>query len=326
MSEIDDTALDWVARQSARDLDRRESAAFDAWYGADARHQGAYLRARALQHALDQLTVQDSQREAPLHRESANDAAPSRHRRAWLAGGALAAGMAALSVMSMRAQAPQRSIYTTAKGEFRKVPLADQSVLSINSASQVEVALSRSERRIFLTQGEAWFEVAKDKTKPFVVEAGDVRVRAVGTAFAVRRHEHGAGADVIVTEGVVDVWSDTGSAPTRQLGVGTHAVVAERASSIAVMRDPGAVERLLAWREGKLIFQHRTLADAVADFNRYNVRQLVIADPALRRKTLVGRYRIDQPEEFANDVRLLMNVPVAAGAGQIRIGATPARN
>lgn len=326
MSEIDDTALEWVARQSARALDGPEQAAFAAWHEAHPRHPGAYLRALAIQHSLDQVTLQETQRAAPPHRESANEAAgqpASAPRRQWLVGGALAAGLAALGVMALRPQAAARSVFVTAKGEFRKVPLVDSSVISINSASQVEVAMSASERRIVLTRGEAWFEVAKDKSKPFVVEAGDVRVRAVGTAFAVRRHPNGA--EVVVTEGVVEVWSESGTV-RRQMGVGTHAFVGEGAGAIAVTRDAGEVERLLAWREGKLVFQHRTLAEAVADFNRYNTRQLVIADPALRRKTLVGRYRIDQPEEFAKDVHLLMKVPVALEAEQIRIGAALARN
>jgi transmembrane sensor len=185
----------------------------------------------------------------------------------------------------------------------------------------VEVELTSSGRRVFLEHGEAWFEVAKDKTKPFIVAAGDVRVRAVGTAFAVRRRPDGA--DVLVTEGVVEVWSDKGSARKKQMAAGRRALVLDHAAEIVVASDPGDIERRLAWRDGQLVFRNERLASAVDDFNRYNLRQLVIVDPALRTRTLVGNYRIDQPERFADDLRALWKIPVAVTADSIRIGAEP---
>jgi transmembrane sensor len=331
MSKIDDEALEWVARQASGILEEGERAQFDAWYAASPRHQGAYLRAMAIQHSVDQVTLQESLRPGPgmahgmAHPQQDDwDPAPARHarnRRALLVSGALAAGLAAVAVTGLWPSAGERTVLETAKGEFRKVPLADQSVVSINSDSQVEVELTKSERRISLERGEAWFEVAKDKSKPFIVAVGDVRVRAVGTAFAVRRHRDGA--DVLVTEGVVEVWSDQGSARRKQMGAGRRAFVASHAAEITVTRDPGEVERRLAWRDGQLVFRNEVLASAVEDFNRYNVRQLVIADPALRTRTLVGNYRIDQPEQFADDLRALWKVPVAVTADSIRIGAEP---
>jgi transmembrane sensor len=327
MSRIDDEALEWVARQAARELDEGARAAFENWYAANPRHQGAYLRAQAIQHSLDQVTFQESLRPDPASREDDWDLAAVRHarkRRALLFSGALAAGLAAVAFTGLRPSSGERTVLRTARGEFRKVPLADNSVVSINSDSHVEVALTASERRVFLESGEAWFEVAKDKTKPFIVTAGDVRVRAVGTAFAVRRHQ--GGADVLVTEGVVEVWSDRGSARKKRMGAGGHAFVDNDAADIEVERDPAEIARRLAWREGQLVFHNEFLADAVADFNRYNTRQIVIADPGLRHKTLVGNYRIDQPEHFADDVRALWNVPVAVTADSIRIGAAPGAN
>jgi transmembrane sensor len=97
----------------------------------------------------------------------------------------------------------------------------------------------------------------------------------------------------------------------------------DQAADIVVARDPDEIERRLAWRDGQLVFRNEILANAVADFNRHNVRQLVIADPALRRKTLVGNYRIDQPEHFADDLRALWHVPVTIAGDSIRIGAEP---
>jgi transmembrane sensor len=325
MSNIDDEALEWATRQAGGELGAQERAAFDAWYGASPRHQGAYLRALAIQHSLDQVTVQDSLKPRAEQRSTQEDALPvhaGRSRRTFLFGGALAAGLAALAVTALRPDKVERTFLQTAQGEFRKVPLADRSVVSMNSGTELEVALSTKERRIVLTRGEAWFEVAKDKTKPFIVESGDTRVRAVGTAFAVRRGPDGA--DVLVTEGVVEVWSTTGTAPRTRMPAGTRAFLAQRASSIDVSEDKAEIERRLAWRSGKLVFHNQSLADAVADFNRYNARQIVIADPALAHRKLVGQYALNQPELFANDVRALFRVPVSVSPDRITIGASPA--
>lgn len=323
MASIDDEALEWAMRQAGGNLGAQEQADFEAWYAAHPRHQGAYLRALAIQHSLDQVTFQDSLKPRAESLSTDEDAAPvhaGRQRRAFIFGGALAAGLAAITVTALKPRLFDRTVLQTAQGEFRKVPLADQSIVSMNSGTELEVAMSSKERRIILTRGEAWFEVAKDKTKPFIVESGDARVRAVGTAFSVR---HGpAGAEVLVTEGIVEVWSDTGTAPKTRVAAGARTFLAKNASTIAVEQDRDGIERRLAWRSGKLVFQNQSLADAVADFNRYNARQIVIADPALSRKTLVGQYPLNQPELFASDVRALFRVPVAVTPERITIGAS----
>jgi len=208
-------------------------------------------------------------------------------------------------------------VLETAIGELRKVPLADRSLASIDSATRLEVSIDARQRRIGLLKGQAWFQVAKDAQRPFVVSAGAVSVTAVGTAFAVQRQP--GGADVVVTEGVVEVRRGADKAPVR-ISAGQQAYVAEQGGTIAVRRQADAATRQLAWREGMIVLQNDTLARAVAQFNRYNRRQLVIADPALRNKTLVGRYRVDEAEQFANDVQTLLKVPVRVTREQISIG------
>jgi len=215
--------------------------------------------------------------------------------------------------------ASDRAVLITAKGELRKVPLADQSVATINSGSQLEFRQTPQKRQVRLTRGEAWFEVAKDKSKPFIVDAGEVLVRAVGTAFCVRRYKNGA--EVLVTEGTVEVWSKDGTAQKRLLTAGDQTFVEDHASDISVARQPREVERKLAWREGKLIFNNQTLSEAVADFNRYSQRKIVIVDPQLWNRKLVGQYQIDEPELFAKDVCKFLDVPIMITADQIMIGA-----
>jgi transmembrane sensor len=322
MSSIDQQALRWVVRKADPALGEAERAAFDAWYAADIRHQGAFLRATAIDNALNQAIVQETLRPGHDHPAAGWQPPRPRLRRALLTWGALAAGVAILVGGALFPAHDDSIVLTSTHGEFRKVPLADSSVVSLNSASQVEVRLGRAARNIELTKGEAWFEVAKDASRPFVVAAADVRVRAVGTAFAVRRQDDGS--DISVTEGTVEVWSEAGTAGKRVLRAGEQAFVANRASRITVGRAPLDIERKLAWRQGQLVFQNQTLGDAVADFNRYSKRRIVINDPRLKHKTLVGQYRIDAPERFARDVGSFLDVPVVVTADAILIGKAAA--
>lgn len=318
MSTIDHQALEWVARRSGRDTDDAARAEFDVWLAADIRHQGAYARAQAIDYALDTAKVQETLRPKRERLEVEWAGLSRRHgpsRRAFLALVGAAAGIAALAVTL---GLPGKEVLTTAKGEFRKVPLADKSIASINSASQVEVKLTGKAREITLNQGEAWFEVARDKSRPFTVAAGQVQVRAVGTAFGVRRFLNGA--EVLVTEGVVEVWSKSGSAAKRQLRAGESAFVSSQAAEILVAHQPREIARRLAWREGKLVFHNQTLGEAVADFNRYSRRKMIIVDPQLSDRTLVGQYQIDEPEAFARDVGTFLDAPIAIAADRIMIG------
>lgn len=325
MLTIEQQANRWVVRQAEHGLDQAEQTALDAWCAADNRHRGAFGRALALHHAVVRAAAQpepaleQSQPPvlAPVAQHAANDV-QTRRRLFGLA--ALAAGLAAAFVAVPRFSQPSSVSIATAIGEFRRVPLADQSIANINSGSEIEVVLTDRLRQVELKQGEAWFEVAKDKSRPFVVSAGDARVRAVGTSFSV--HRHALGAEVLVTEGVVEVWrkGSDGAGGKRVLTAGERAIVPERGNAIAISRDPDDIARSLAWREGKLIFTNQPLELAVADFNRYTRKQIVIADPKLAPRILIGQYRIDDPEQFARSVGVLLGAPVAITHERIIVG------
>ncbi|TFW31363.1 FecR family protein [Duganella callida] len=307
MSKIDHQAHAWVVQEHARGLTPAETAAFDAWYEADIRHQGAYARATAIYNALHLAAGQHVMPSGRL----------SLRRRNLIMGG-VAAGMTAVIGTFGYSVLQAGTALTTAKGEFRRVPLQDKSIADINSGSQIEVAFTRQQRKVNLHKGEAWFEVVKDKSKPFIVESGDALIRAVGTAFSVRRMPDGS--EVLVTEGTVEVWSKDGAAQRRLVTAGEHAFLAHETKAIAVTRQPDEINRRLAWREGKLILSSQTLKEAVADFNRYSAKTIVIADPSLLDRRLVGQYQLDAPELFAQDVSMILNVPLVITTERILIG------
>jgi transmembrane sensor len=174
--------------------------------------------------------------------------------------------------------------------------MVDGSEVTLNTNSEIRVAVTERERRVELQQGEAFFKVAKDSQRPFVVVVGDQRVVAVGTRFSVRRNEEDI--QVVVTEGKVRLES-TGS--LQPVAAGTIA----RASNAGVLlqkTDLAAAEEFLSWREGILVFRETTLADAVNEFNRYNIHKIVIADPGVAALRVAGNFRANNVAAF---VRLL---------------------
>ncbi|HWU49213.1 MAG TPA: FecR domain-containing protein [Asticcacaulis sp.] len=308
MSRIDDEAAAWVARRASGRMDDDAEARFAAWHEADARHQGAFLRAEATWLTLGQaqgLSLATRTRK------------PGMTRRLLLTGAAAASISALVGVGLWRAQ----TRLSTKRGELRNVPLQDRSLATINTDSQIAVAMTSRARHVELVKGEAWFQVAKNPEAPFVVAAGDVRVRAVGTAFSVRRHDHGA--DVLVTEGVVETWRASAPDQRTQLNAGDSAFVPfAGAAMVKVAYQPAEVTRKLAWREREIILRQETLSDAAAEFNRYNDVQIVIADPALGQERLVGGFSTDQPDSFARAVHAALDAPVSIGDGRIVIGAS----
>ncbi len=300
---ISDLAVEWVARVDRAGSDAAVRAELEAWLAGDDRRRGAYFRAEAAWNMLDRASVLGAG-QAP-QRKAANPRDDWFSRRRVLQGsGAVAAAMIVGAVGLTLFTAPDQRIQT-AIGEIRRIPLSDGSFTAVNTQTTLEVAMKPDVRQVALRKGEAWFRVAKDRARPFIVEIGDVRVKAVGTAFAVRRT--GEGVDVHVTEGVVEVWRVGDEANAQRAAAGTRALVVPGKAIAAVAAASEETDRTLAWRTGQLVFDGDTVAEAVAEFNRYNVRKMEITDTALAEQKMVGRFRPDEPDAFAHAVAALMN-------------------
>ena len=305
-SEIDEIAVRWAVRLDAGSMTVGEQAALDDWLDGDVRRQGALWRARA---ALN-LLVETA--DAPL------TSIPRRRfdRRIVLGGLSLAAaavaGVALTPLLS-------RQKYSTLVGEIRRVPLDDGSMAAINTDTTLEVAFAPSERMVKLDRGEAWFQVAKDRARPFIVAAGPVRIQAVGTAFAVRRKA--VGVEVMVTEGVVEVWTGkAGASARRRVSAGEQVFVSDDGGASSPVKRPLEMDRALSWRDGEIVLDGDTVAAAVAEFNRYNSRKIVVVDPDLERRTVVGWFRTNEPESFAAAVGVAHGVKVQTSDGVIMLG------
>jgi transmembrane sensor len=333
---VNDEAAQWVARIDRQPLDEVAKADLASWLASDVRHRGALFRAFAIWQTIAQNQTIDTEVWGLLHQAEPFEAEPnvpegveigepeapdrSIDRRRLLWGGSAAAasliGVALLTGLVSDSMGSNYNRIETQLGEMRKVPLRDGSLVVVNTASRLEVSQSSDVRRVQLDEGEAWFKVAKDKSRPFVVSAGDVRVRAVGTAFSVRRREDGA--DVQVTDGVVEVWSEARADKRIMIPAGTRAFVSDQVGGQGLVKDPADIERELSWREGVLKFQGSTLREAADEFNRYNMIKLQI-DPAIANEEIVGRFNSDEPDTFARVVSLTFNASVEKRDGRIHI-------
>lgn len=308
MRDPAEEAAIWALRHP---LDAAGRAELKAWLAQDRRHAGALLRAQAGLSAIDRAVTA----RAPIDDASPSSLAAAPTRRRLLAGaaGAMAAGIA--GIVAWPYLMVER--VTTARGEIRRLPLADGSVATIDTSSTLRVAMADDIRRVALQEGQAWFQVAKDRKRPFVVDAGIAQVRAVGTAFSVRRTA--SGVRVAVTEGRVAAWASDSSGTMSILEAGQYATFRRGAAAPEITTEPAAIERSLAWRNGEIALENEPLGSAVEQFNRYNRQQLVIVDQSLAGAPLVGLFRIDRPADFAATLSASLDIAVTTTPGEIRL-------
>ncbi len=292
----------------------------DTWLNADPRHLGAYVRARAQWTNLDRLAALHGPANAVHDEPAASHAVVDNFtgEKAEEPSGVfsrrqlLAAGLAAVTVvgggLSWLLLRENAAHYASGIGEIRRIALEDGSTLVLNTATEVAVEFSKGQRNIRLIRGEALFLVAHDKMRPFVVVADGTAVRAVGTAFAVRLES--TQVDVTVTEGVVEVANSpspgTGTATSLALDRTPKRVSANEKIVIARAHAPevspiaaAEANRRLAWREGMVSFDGESLEAAVIEINRHNKRQIVVDDPGLAAKPIVGVFRATDLEGFS---------------------------
>jgi transmembrane sensor len=300
--EIDAAAAEWAARVDRAPLTEAEQQALEAWAAADVRRAGAYAKARAVSAHFDR-----AQALGPDFVPARHPAALRQSRRRILAGGLglAAAGLAGAAVFVAQDLSGR---IATRKGDVRRVPLSDGSAVTLNTDSAVRPAFEPHLRQVALLRGEALFDVAKDVPRPFVVMAGPVRVRAVGTSFTVRRLDEDT-VKVLVREGVVEVSRGAGEPPLR-LTADCSAVIARSRPLRAVALAPGRAERATAWRQGLLDLDGMTLTQAAEEFRRYTDRRILIADPAVGAMRVAGLFSISDPDGFARAAGLSLGLSV----------------
>lgn len=321
---IEATAATWLfERQDG--LTSEYEVEFNKWMESDPRHREAYGRLENAWSTLQEL--RDYRPESLRHPDHDLILEAPRASRRPLLFPVIAGVAAALLVMSVWWFATERhrgsdaqQVFSTNASGYDSVTLVDGSEVHLNADTEVRVQYTSAERRVKLVRGEAFFAVAKNKARPFTVEAGDVAVHAIGTAFNVCLAP--AAVDVVVSEGkvkVTDVAVPSFSSAGQPGGVapsGRHypeLLVANERLHIPAVRTGAAMSALspqkldepsmrqtLLWKEARLVFTETPLSEVVEQFNRYNKVQLVLGDDGLAARPVGGNFHADNPEVFVN--------------------------
>ncbi len=312
-----DAAFAWLAELNGGDTPPDRLAAFQAWEKADPAHGAAFARAQALwrdldwSEALNAAALQPDAGSRPARREPAARRSPQVRR--WMAAGLSAAACLVLAVVGVPGlrwlldALPTRTVATaTGPGDIRRIDLADGSHVTLGGRSSLKIRMTRDRRLVQLVDGDAYFEVAPDRARPFVVEAGDLTATAVGTAFEVNRGSRRI--QVSVTHGRVRA---------RAEGDGAMLAPGQRArlvSGKALVVEPFDLATAGRWRDKRAAFRNAPLQQVVEDLNRYHPAGVILADPTLADRPVSAAFRLDQMEAALDGMALSQDLVVRRDA------------
>lgn len=309
-SQMDiEAAIDWLVRLQGEAVTEGDWREFDAWLTASPANAEAYDAALAFDQRLDlDARLIERQAEATPVVAKVVQLRPARRAWLWSAGAALAAAFVAGAILlpSSGLLGGRETIYSTGVGERRTIALEDGTQIELNASSRLSVRYDRHARHVQLSDAQAFFDVAKDTDRPFLIEAGDTQVRVVGTAFDVR-HRDGQVA-VNVQRGLVEVRPHPrgGAAPLRlRPGEGLSHKVGQSDDAHVVNV---ALDEVAGWRQGRLIYRDQPLSRIVGDMNRLFPRPVKLGDAEAGDLRLSGVLIVDEQDAMVDRLSHLLPV------------------
>ena len=306
-----DAAASWFARLNADTVSIQDLNAFQAWRREPLNDQ-AYREVEAMWGRGEALRADPEI--ARVLATALKPTPPGRRTKTIVMGFGAAAALLLAVVLGVWAEGGAllgERTYQTAVGQHQEIVLADGSSVRLDTDTRVAARFARSERLLTLLRGRAFFSVAHDAHRPFIVLAGDTRVRAVGTRFSVRRDP--ADVQVVLVQGVVTVSSrvvnsDQPRAWTLKAG---QQLIAGGAVS-----GPSAADVALAtsWLQNRLVFRDLPLNNAIAEVNRYTADKVVLDAPDASETPLSGVFNAGDPAGFAAAAADVCGLEVHPGA------------
>ncbi|MBD9354353.1 FecR family protein [Methylomonas sp. EbA] len=298
-----DQAIAWLLRLRDAPEDAASQREFADWLAANPAHEAAYRQVQAQWAWLEPFKQHSfPARDAALRYRPATR--PS-VRRKWLA---YAAAATVLLTLGLAIFSPQGwyglpHSYSTGKGQRQILALSDGTELELNTDTEVRVHFNHAQRQVDMIRGEAFFKVAHDAERPFRVQAGNLSVRDIGTAFDV--YKQADRVSVAVQEGIVEMLSED---DRRELHAGQQLAYSDDQRFVAAA--PGDIAAATAWRQGQLIFNGRRLAEVLAEIARYHDVQIRLPDPKLADLRVNGSFRTEQLDSMLNAVATLLPISV----------------
>jgi len=288
-------AVEWFVRLQSEHCLAQDRLDFEIWLEKNDSHRAAYAEAEKVWVGMDNLKW--------LPVPGLAEARSAKPRKPAAASLAIVLLTTALLTGTWLEYSAETLNYATRLGERRRIELADNSHIDLNTDSRISVKISLLQRKVVLTQGEALFDVKHNVLRPFTVQAGDLRVRDVGTRFNIRKQNKGATVSVLAGE--VELSNGQGVI-NKALTAGKQQVYRE--TSVLGLLETVQAETLTAWVNGQLVFKHTPLHEVTAELERYHPVHFTFADPQLAQKTLSGTFNTDDLGPFLHALETILPV------------------
>ncbi len=327
---IKEQAAEWLVRLELDDVQAADEDAFVQWLTESDLHQIAFAEIEQLWMEMGQSAekLADSSKLEQIN-EIAKIAQPSTAKVvaikpqatellrttklgfplpvSWIQGAALAASLVLAALLfGERGLLWLESDYRTGVGEQRLVQLSDGSEVRLNTDSALRLYYSANERRIKLLRGEAFFQVAKNADRPFVVSANDIETTALGTAFNIRLMADKT--EITVTEHQVKVEAITQQSSDRRTLLESQQISFKNKSFSPVTLVDSTVVK--AWQQQRLIFRGRPLGEVVEELNRYYQGHILILDESIANLKVTGVFNLTDPLATLETIEKSLSVDV----------------
>jgi transmembrane sensor len=317
--EITDTramkkrAANWLQRADGSDWNEKDQADLESWLSESPANRVAYWRVKSAWERAHRLRVLQS---VTHERVEAGAERPWRRFPVRTVAALGLFSLLGIGAVFLSSGARQQT-FSTAVGGHEIISLADGTQIELNTDTLLRTKFGARERTVTLDKGEAYFKVAHDVRRPFAVIAGEAKITDLGTKFVVRRDP--GNIEVALIEGRAE-FNALNEVAGRPILLAPGDVIKRYGHAIHLQRK--SKEELtdeLGWRRGVLIFSHATLADAAAEFNRYNSHKIVIADPAVAQIAIGGTFEADKLGTFAQLARRLLGLHVETRGDEVVI-------
>ena len=326
---IEQEASYWLARFDGAETQKEADAVADAhaqWLARDPRHLQAWQQVNNIWQEFD-LLADDFKNQADSHparhasdaptvvdftshnrRSGAKTTQSGPKRGSWrmVVTSALAASIAFAAVLGGMHYLPHHTAdIATGYGEVRTTELPDGSLIALNTDTLIDIDYSNDTRRIHLISGEAVFTVSPDKTRPFVVTAGNGTATALGTVYGVRKYDENATVTVLESKVGVQCQCDN-IPPDGQIVVRPGQKIQYGPSGMGKLETTALTET--SWLDGKLVFRNERLDDAIAKINRYHYGIIRLANRSRAEERINGVVNLDNPTAMVDTLKDAMKL------------------
>jgi len=309
-AEIRNRAAMWIVkRRDHGNWSEADQAELDLWLAESVAHKLAYLRVEAAWQRADRLGA--------LRRPRSLRTRFAPYLKFGGAGLAAATVVGVIYFALPTQNQPTEKRYVTGVGGRETLTLRDGSRVELNTNTILRIADTGVGRTVWLDKGEAYFQIVHNEAHPFVVHSGNHWVTDLGTKFVVRRNEQTIRVALLEGKARFDMEDSHGS---QEAVLNPGDVVVATAEALSVAEHPReALKNELGWRRGLLIFKHATLAEAAAEYNRYNLKKIVIADPRVAGLNINGSLPVNDLSAFTRSIRRFFDLHIEEGPDEIVI-------